>query len=176
MTPIYLALHYSSRIAIGINGRDANAPIPQLDWRINQTDKACTLRQRFNGRDDYIALPARRPPLLRQPLSAKVSSKLNAMTHGRGQSTWIFIIAPRMVWRVNKLLRPDTYDEMRVSLCERKKNTRERLAHRLDYPPLIARANATPLPPLAQSTFQICLLSDRLEKRTKNPGPGCPDD
>lgn len=155
--------------SIGINGRDANAPVPQLDWRINQTDKVCTLCRRFNTHDDYIALPA--PAAASSPVN--VSSKLNAMTHGRGQSTWIFIIAPgRMVWRVSELVRLDTYDGMYVSPCERKRNTRERLAHRLDYTPLNARECHS----LFLPTFQIYLLRSRLERRTKNPSPGRWDD
>lgn len=43
--------------SIGINGRGANTTVRQLDRCINQTDKACILRRRFNTHD-YIALPA----------------------------------------------------------------------------------------------------------------------
>lgn len=155
----------------------ANAPIGST---INQTDEACTLRRRFNAHAahaDRIALPGT------SSSPAGVSSKLNAMTHGRGQSTWIFIIAPSSVlWRTDKLARLWTLAAgMCVSL-----RTRDREKYEGETRPpefglcafLIAElANATPFPLLSQPTFQICLLSreDSRDAR-KIPTPPHRDD
>jgi len=132
------------------------------------TDKACILLRRFNAHADYIALPA--PLLLRRRVFEI------AMTHGRGQSTWIFIIAPSsMVWQAGKLACLDNVQCVYCCVRKRKREmTKERLAHRLDYAPLIAelaRKCYTLFPLLSQPTFQLYLLSGRLKRCTKNPGP-----
>lgn len=147
-----------------------------MDRRINQTDEACTLRGRFNARADRIALP---DFFFARPSSTGVSSKLNAMTHGRGQSTWIFIIAPSdvVVTVQTKLTRPDTAG-MCVSLRERpaERSTMERLAHRLDCDlcaSLIAElANATPRTRSSRSQpFRYAYLAADSRDARKIPAP-----
>lgn len=70
-----------------------------------------------------------------------------------------------MVWQVSKHARLDTYDEMCVSLCEREKEKyeRERLAHRLDYAPLIAELareyHSVPFPLYLSLPFKYTYLA-----------------
>lgn len=143
-----------------------------MDRRINQTDEACTLRAPIASRCQASSSPTlvgRRVFEIEcddsQAGSKHVDFHNCAERCGCGRADQA---------RSSRHARAG----MCVSLRERsaERSTMERLAHRLDCglcASLIAElANATPrhFPLLSQPTFQICLLSRGLERRTKNPG------